>query len=55
MKQNDEDRGRNARWVGVEDGGRDTRSVDKVQVRGREEVESLGLGPGHAARVFPHR
>jgi hypothetical protein len=36
----------------VEDGGRDTRTVDKVQLRGKEEVEDLG--PGHAARVFPH-
>jgi hypothetical protein len=30
--------------VGVEDGGRDTKAVDKFRVRGREE--------GHAARVF---
>jgi hypothetical protein len=38
--------------VGVEDEGRDTRTVDKFQLRGREEVERLGLG--HAARAFPH-
>jgi hypothetical protein len=36
----------------VEDEGRDTGSVDKVQLRGKEEVERLG--PGHAARAFPH-
>jgi hypothetical protein len=46
MKQNDEDRGWNTWWEGVEDGGRDTTSVDKVQVRGKEEVEGLDLGPG---------
>jgi hypothetical protein len=38
--------------VAVEDGGRDTETVDNVQLRRKEEVE--GLGPGHAARVFPH-
>ena len=36
----------------MEDGGRDARSVDNVQLRGKEEVE--GLGPGYAARVFAH-
>jgi hypothetical protein len=36
----------------VEDEGRDTGSVDKIQLRGKEEVERLG--PGHAARAFPH-
>jgi hypothetical protein len=36
----------------VKDGGRDMKTVDKVQLRGREEVE--GIGPGHAARVVPH-
>jgi hypothetical protein len=36
--------------VGVEDGGRDVGIVDRFQLRGRKEVEALGLG--HAARVF---
>ena len=29
--------------MGVEDGGRDTGTVDKFQVRGREEVEGLSM------------
>jgi hypothetical protein len=38
-------------WVGgVEDEGRDTGSMDNIQLR--EEIE--GLGPGHAAHVFPN-
>jgi hypothetical protein len=38
--------------VGVEDEDGDTGTVDRFQLRGREEVERLGLG--HAARAFPH-
>jgi hypothetical protein len=38
--------------VGVEDGGSDMGTVDRLQLRGRQEVE--GLGPGYVARVLPH-